>query len=257
MMTMLSEHYGPLEEQLGDLYLPAVARPPIVCLLHGGFWRMPYGREQMTAVAADLAERGFAVWNLEYRRLGARGGGWPGTFDDVVAGVAHLEKVAARGVGLDLRRLTVAGHSAGGQLALWAGGRGVDESPPSTGKRVRIAAVAALAPIADLERAHDLQVGGTAIAELLAGTPQSARTTYRMASPRQLLPLGIPQLLLHGTADDVVPIDISREYARAARLAGDDVELRELDGLGHMEYLDPSSAAHDALCRWLERMTAE
>jgi acetyl esterase/lipase len=89
---MKTERYGPLESQEGDLYLPARTRPPVVCLLHGGFWRMPHGRDQLHAVAEDLARRGFAVWNLEYRRLGTPSGGWPGTFDDVVVGIEHLSR---------------------------------------------------------------------------------------------------------------------------------------------------------------------
>src|SRR5688572_17780234 len=93
---MHATRYGPPVDQEGDLHLPATPRPPVVCLLHGGFWRAPHGRGQMTAIADDLASRGFAVWNLEYRRLGTPGAGWPATMDDVAAGIDHRGGAARR-----------------------------------------------------------------------------------------------------------------------------------------------------------------
>jgi acetyl esterase/lipase len=243
--------YGLFASQDGDLHLPNVPRPAVVCLLHGGFWRMPYGRDQMTPVARDLAGRGLAVWNLEYRRLGAPGGGWPGTFEDVAAGIDHLATLAARGVDLDLARVTVVGHSAGGQLALWSAARARWSGGAVAQPRVRVSAAAGLAPLADLESVHDLGLGGAVVAELLGGSPRERPERYRAASPAALLPLGVPQLILHGLADDVVPIEIARNYARAARAAGDRIEAVELPRTGHMEFLDPQSDAHAALCRWL------
>lgn len=236
--------YGPAVDHQADLHVPATARPAVVCLLHGGFWRMPYGRDQMTAVAEDLAARGFAVWNLEYRRLGSEGAGFPGTMDDVDAGIDHLAKLPALGFDLDLDRVIVAGHSAGGHLALWAGGRA-----PS--RAVRVRAVAGLAPIADLDRAYVLRVGGEVVAELLGGTPAEHPDRLRAASPIQRLPLGVRQLILHGSDDAAVPIELSRRYARAAEAKGDRVELIELPATGHMEFLDPATEAHAAFCRWL------
>lgn len=215
---------------------------------------MPYGRNQMIAIAGDLAGYGFAVWNLEYRRLGAPAGGWPGTFDDVVTGIEHLASLVANGVDLDLTRVTVVGHSAGGQLALWAAARQRAGWPDAATPRVRIAAVVGQAPVADLIRAYDLGVGGSVVAELLGGAPTDQSARYQAVSPLALLPLGVPQFLIHGTADDVVPIEITRTYTQAARTAGDRVEFQELTGAGHMEYLDPSSGAHLALRRWLARL---
>ena len=207
---------------------------------------MPYGRDQMTAIAQDLATRGFAVWNLEYRRLGTAIGGWPGTFDDAIAGVGHLTRLVAGGIDLDLDRVTVVGHSAGGHLALW--------SAAATNQRVQVRAAVGLAPVADLVRAYDLGVGGGAVAELLGGSPTDQAARYQAASPRAMLPLGVRQLVIHGTADEVVPVEISRSYTQAARAAGDRVDLLELPDTGHMDFLDPSSTAHATLCDWLTRM---
>ena len=242
--------YGTLPSQEGDLYLPLGSRLPVVCLLHGGFWRMPYGRDELGAVAADLAARGFAVWNVEYRRLGAPGGGWPGTFHDVAAAIDHLEDFLADGVDLDLDRVTVAGHSAGGHLALWVAAR---NRPPALAApaRVRPFAVAGLAPISDLARTHAGAAGNGAVNELLGGSPGERPERYAAASPIEMLPLGVRQLIVHGVQDEALPIDMSRDYAAAARAAGDAVELVELPAAGHMDSVDPASAAHHALRDWL------
>ncbi len=259
--------YGSLADQVGDLYLPETALPPIICLLHGGFWRLPWGRDHTAAIARDLAHRGFAVWNLDYRRVGTPGGGWPGTLKDVAAGIDHLADLAARGEPLDLRRLTVVGHSAGGHLALWsASGRrrkgqaaacatgapgavGVGVDPPC---KVQITAAVGLAPVADLVLAHELGSGKGAVADFMGASPQKAPERYRSASPAALLPLGVQQLILHGTLDDDVPVDVSRRYAAAAQAAGDDLTFLELEGAAHMDFVDPASAAYAQLCAWLE-----
>lgn len=215
---------------------------------------MPYGRDQMTAIAEDLVSRGFAVWNMEYRRLDAPTGGWPGTFDDVIMGIEQLARFVAGGINLDLERVVVSGHSAGGHLALWAAAQQHREKWNGAKRAVRISAVVGQAPVADLRRAYELGVGGHAVSELLGGIPAEHTERYQAASPYALLPLGVPQLLIHGTEDEVVPIAISRRYTQAARAVGDEVELLELPGTGHMEFLDPASAAHNALCGWLARV---
>lgn len=248
-MDLLTVQYGASVDQQADLYLPATPRPPVVCLLHGGFWRMPYGRDQMAGIASDLAACGLAVWNMAYRRLGAPGAEWPATMDDVAAGIDHLANLGAGGVDVDLGRVIVVGHSAGGHLALWAAGRSHARASSSPGVRIR--AVAGLAPVADLAEAYGRRVGGDVVAELLGGTPSQFPDRLRAASPIAMLPLRARQLILHGTADDAVPIALSRRYARAAEAAGDAVELIELPGTGHMEFLDPASEAHAILRRWL------
>jgi acetyl esterase/lipase len=248
--------YADSDSQVGDLYLPPTGiRPPVVCLLHGGFWRLPYGREEMAPVAADLAARGYAVWNIEYRRIGEPGGGWPGAAEDVAAAVDHLAVLADRGTRLDLGRVAVVGHSAGGHLALCAGARGARQRRFAPSKVVP-SVVCGLAAVADLHEAFLLDAGNGAVQSLLGGSPQRHPERYEQASPRCMLPLGVRQLILHGSADDALPPRLSRTYVQAARGAGDGVDHIELPGMGHMEYLDPGSRAHAHLCNWLGVMLA-
>jgi acetyl esterase/lipase len=201
---------------------------------------MPHGREQLTAVARDLARSGLAVWNLGYSRLGA-GGGWPVTAEDVSAGIDHLMALSEDGCDLDLGRVALVGHSAGGHLALCEGGRRRDGIGAG---RIQLRAVVGLAPLADLIRAHDLRVGGDVVAEFVGASPRERPGLYRAASPAEMLPLGVRQVILHGTADDTVPIELSRHYVHAAEAAGDSAELVELTGGGHMDFLEPTSEAH-------------
>lgn len=203
---------------------------PVAVLVHGGFWRSGYGRDLMDPLAADLAGRGYAVANLEYR-LGAEGG-WPATFLDVAEGVDGLRAVAAP---LDVERVILVGHSAGGQLALWAvRRRGL--APPAVAAR----AVVSLAGVCDLVAGARDGIGEGAVAAFLGGGPDELPERYRLASPLASLPAGVPQLLVHAPGDDRVPIAQSRSYAAAAADAGDPVELLEVEG-GHRTLIDPAS----------------
>jgi acetyl esterase/lipase len=240
--------YGSHRHQFGDLHLPAGDAPtplPVAVVLHGGFWRARFGLDLMDAVCADLAARGWAAWNVEYRRLGRRsGGGVPATLDDVAAAIDHL---ADLGAPLDLERVVTVGHSAGGQLALWAASR--------ASARVRLAGAVGQAAVSDLERAAELQLGGGAVEAFCGGQPAARREAYRAASPAARLPLGVPQLLVHGEADDAVPAELSIRYAQAARAGRDEVTLVLRSGDGHFEHLDPDSVAWGAVVAWLERFT--
>jgi pimeloyl-ACP methyl ester carboxylesterase len=155
-------------------------------------------------------------------------------------------------VSLDITRVIVAGHSAGGQLALWASARHNGRRSPGGPIRIRPRAVAGLAAILDLRALFAAGGGNHAVRELLGGSPAEQPARYAAASPAALLPLGVPQLIIHGTEDDTLPVEVARDYARAATSAGDSIQFRELAHVGHMDYLDPSSDAHDALCDWLE-----
>jgi len=209
---------------------------PIVCVfIHGGFWRARY-----TAVEiADLAHVCAAsdprpwVWNIEYPRVGMAGGGWPGT------ALAVKGAVAAAVTAAEGRPVAVIGHSAGGHLALWA----AREHP--------VALAVSLAGVCDLEAAVDAALGNGAVLEFLGADPDA--DLYAAASPVARLPLACPSLLIHGDADDVVPVQQSRAFAVAACAAGGRCELIELSGGGHFEVVSPSGRAWPVL--W-ERLTA-
>ena len=205
-------------DRLGDADGPLVA-----VFIHGGFWRARYGAEQIAelagACAAD-APRPW-VWNIEYPRVGMPQGGWPGTAEAVRDAVGAAVAAAAG------RPVVLVGHSAGGHLALWA----AREHP--------VAAAVSLAGVCDLRAAVSLSNG--AVRDFAGGDPDDA--FYAAASPAERLPLGVPVLLIHGDADENVPIAQSRSFAAAARAAGDDCVLRELRGAEHFEVVDPAGRA--------------
>ena len=223
----------------------------MVVLIHGGFWRARYKLRLSDDLVGDLAERGWAVWNLEYRRLGWRsGGGWPATFEDVAAGIDVLGTLNEP---IDLARVYSIGHSAGGHLALWAAARkGLPAGAPGAEPRIRPAGAVAQGGVVDLREALRLHLSRDVVRRLLGGPPGKHPRRYDAASPIERLPLGVPQLLIHGEADDVVPISIARGYHRRALEAGDPCELISLPGVGHMEHVDPGSAAWPPVVRWLE-----
>ncbi len=247
--TIMQQAYGPAASQFGELYLPGQPEEggpyPVVLLLHGGFWRVSYGLKLMAGLAEDLAKQGLAVWNIEYRRVGETGGGWPGTLRDVASAADFLTTLAARYT-LDLRRVVAVGHSAGGQLALWLAARTrlLEQGPlASATTPLPLSGVVSLAGVNDLEHAWRLNLGHGAVAELLGGSLTDLPERYTLASPAAHLPLGVPQVLVHGSSDDRVPLEISQAYARKAMAAGDVVTLIELPGADHFVVIDPGSHA--------------
>lgn len=232
-------HYGPHPEQVADLRLPAGEGPhPVALLLHGGFWRARYDRSTLAALAVDLTHRGFAAANVEYRRVGA-GGGIPETLEDVESAV---EALALFDAPLDRSRIVAIGHSAGGHLALWLAGTG------------RVAAAVSLAGVCDLTAAARDGLGDGAAVALAGGTPGERPEAYALADPSLRLPTGTPQVLVHGAADDTVPVEQSRRYARAARAAGDRCELLELAEVGHFELIDPCGGIWPGIAKRLPEL---
>jgi acetyl esterase/lipase len=245
--------YGDHPDQVGNLHLPAGDPPgdgpwPAVVLVHGGFWRYGWDRTLMTPLARDLASRGIAAWNIEYRRVGQEGGGWPGTLEDVADAydvVPGLEDV-------DASRVATVGHSAGGHLALWLAARHrLPEGAPGAGPRLRPSGAVSQAGVSDLVAGARAGLGGGACQALLGGEPDDVPERYAVASPAALLPLGVPQLLVHGARDDLVPADQSRDYAAAARVVGDMVDLVELPAADHFDPIEPTDPAWTAVVDWL------
>ena len=222
--------YGTDPHQFGELTLPSTTGlHPIVIVIHGGFWRAKYDLEYMRPVCESLAAAGIAAWNLEYRRIGNPGGGWPGTLNDVATGSGYLASIAPR-FHLDLNRVIAIGHSAGGHLAFWLASR----------KTILTAAIS-LTGVLDLRRAWELKLSNTVVADFLGGSPDEVPDRYDFASPIEQLPLHIPQKLFHGTNDDDVPFEISQRYVQAAQFRGDDAELIALQGAGHYDVVDPGT----------------
>jgi acetyl esterase/lipase len=215
--------YGPHSEQVADLWLPARAGPhPGVVLVHGGCWRAQYGRDLEDRVAADLAARGLAVWNVEYRRLDCDGD-WPAPLEDLVTAATALPPE------IDPARIALAGHSAGGHLALLAA------------NRVDVRGVLAQAPLCDLPLAARLGSCSGSVERLLEqGAPSPIDD-----------PPALEVLLVHGDADRHVSVELSRGYAN-----GGHAVYVELVGCGHMEHLDPASDAGQLAGNWLERLLA-
>ncbi|MET8826443.1 alpha/beta hydrolase [Streptomyces sp. NPDC004610] len=260
--------YGDHPDQVIDFYTPRTtavesdssALAPLVVVLHGGAWRSAYDRRHIAPFAGFLARRGFAVANVEYRRGGSDGepgdaagaapapaGRWPDTFDDVATAFDALPALAREALpGADPRRTVVAGHSAGGHLALWAAARHV--LPPDAPSHWRIPrpaplrGVVALAPIADFAVAEKLEVCGGAAAQLLGGQEEfGARRPY--VDPALLLPTGIATTLVQGMTDVVVPQAVAESYAEAAAKAGEVVGLTLLADVGHFPLIDPAADA--------------
>src|SRR6202049_1807159 len=201
---------------------------PLVIFIHGGFWSNAYNLEHAGHARAALTRAGAATWNIEYRRVGDPGGGWPGTLDDVLHGAERVIRLAPR-YRLDVQRGGAAGHSAGGQLALWlAAQRAVD-----------LRGVVPLAGVLDLRRAWALRLGDGAVARFLGGSPDQFPQRYAAGSPMELLPISVPQRVIHGTADNIVPFEMSERFSKASKNS----KLIPVQGSGHFELIDPRTRA--------------
>jgi acetyl esterase/lipase len=248
--------YGKDALQYGDLYLPkGGGQHPVIVLIHGGCWlgALP-GPELMDPMVDPLRARGFAVWNIEYRRIGQSGGGYPGTFQDTAAAIDELRTIApARH--LDLDHVVLAGHSAGGHLAAWAAARPriAKTSVLYSKAPLAIRGVVSLSGILDLEfyRATGPSAcGGPATIDALVGRRADP---YADTSPARLLPAGMPETILSGGGDRIVPASFAHDYAKRATAAGDRMEDIELPGAGHFDMIDPLSPAWPAIEAAIEK----
>jgi acetyl esterase/lipase len=233
--------YGPHHSNVGDLWLPVgtSGQLPVVVLIHGGFWRAAYTKRLMNGLARDAVERGWAAWNVEYRRVGllGGGGGWPTTLLDVGAALDHLAMMEDV---IDITRVVTCGHSAGGQLALWAAGRArLPAGSPGSEVAVSVRGAVSLSGVVDLEDADRLGLGAQATAKFVGGHWNEYPDRYRHASPRALLPLGVAQILIHAGNDSVVPSSMSRDYQTEAARKGDSARYLLVDGIGHRQLIDP------------------
>lgn len=220
----------------GLLWLPAEAGPeetfPLVVLIHGGCWLNAYDIEHTYPLSTALAQAGYAVWSIEYSRTGDAGGGWPGTFEDIEAGLAYMSRLGE--FPIDLGRVVIAGHSAGGHLAMLAGGGFLN-----------VKAVIGLAAITDIiEYSQGSNSCQKATLAFMDGDFQDRPDDYRLANPvgKKLHPNSI---LLHGDIDAIVPVDQSTRLEAHADV---------LAGAGHFDWVHPGTPACKRLLKTLDEV---
>lgn len=245
--------YGGDANQFGELRVPSGAGPhPLVILIHGGCWKAEYATLRDLAPMGDaLKGDGVATWNLEYRRLGQPGSGWPGTYLDIARGVDRVRSLASQHA-LDLSRVVVVGHSAGGHLAMWVAARSrlPQSSPLYSRDPLPIRGVVNLAGTADMEAFIPYEMSGCreAVVEgMLGGSPTEMAERYSQASAIKLLPLKIPQVVIWGRRDDLIPVSLAEKYTQAAKQAGDSVRLVIFPDAGHFEIASPLASTWPAV----------
>lgn len=241
--------YGSDVNQFGQLFLPQGHGPfPVAVVIHGGCWKKFADLKNTVPMSDTLRKAGIATWNIEYRRVDSEGGGWPGTYRDIGAAIDYLRTIAGE-YRLDLKHLVLVGHSAGGHLALWAAGRrGLPESSSLYMKNpLPVSGVVNLAGPGRLQtlQADHLQkvCGSVPVTQLLGGEIDKVPERLREGSPAEMLPLGIPQVLITGSLDWLIPPAFGDEYVALAKRAGDRAELTVIEGAGHFEIIAPGTQA--------------
>jgi poly(3-hydroxybutyrate) depolymerase len=235
--------YGTESSQFGDLYLPPASGPyPVVILIHGGCWQAQVGLDHLSQLCKAFTQEGYAVWSVEYRRLGD-GGGWPMTFTDVATSADFLRQIAETHA-LNLSHVVAVGYSAGGHLALWLAGRHrlPADSPIYTATPLPLHGVVSLAGLPDLVEGVKRQLCGGACQTLMGGSPDSVPQRYQQGSPRELLPLGVLQWHIVGALDPIAPADYIQQFVVTATQY-ESVQLDILPEIGHFEFGVPTGQA--------------
>ncbi|MCV3295830.1 MAG: alpha/beta hydrolase [Oenococcus sp.] len=247
MIVSKKIYYGKAPSQFGFLNLPQEKRDKYTTIvtIHGGFWQSFADLTQLQTLTNGLNQRGYAVWNIEYRRIGETGAGWPGTFNDVIDAINFLTELA-HSWPIDKQSVIILGHSAGGHLALWAGLRyrnqALDHSDNIHRLSVKPRMVVSLAAVSNLEDAwqRDTVMGKhSPVTDLMAGTPANKKVDYQSASPLDCLPMGIPQILVQGLKDDFVPSSMTIQYAEKAEKLHDHIELILDPDADHFDLINP------------------
>jgi len=244
--------YGDDPSQFAELRFPNGKGPfPLLFVVHGGFWQSQYGLSHIGHLCAAFTSKGIITCNLEYRRIGNPGGGWPGTFQDIGLATRHILQEMSNDSRFDHIRTAIIGHSAGGHLALWLAGshRIRKGSPLHSEQKQTITRTISLAGVSDLRQAWKTKLGHGTVTRLMGGTPDEHPDRYNAGSPIDLLPTGARQILVHGADDDTVPVSQSDAFVQRAEKLGDRPTLVKLDGIGHYELIDPESEAWPSVAR--------
>jgi acetyl esterase/lipase len=237
-------HYGSDPNQIAEFRFPDGKGPfPLLFVVHGGFWQSLYDLAHIGHLCAAFTSQGIITCNIEYRRIGNPGGGWPGTFQDISLATRSILKTRSSDSRFDLTHTAIIGHSAGGHLALWLVGshRVSRDSPLYHNQKLAIASAISLGGVTDLRLAWQQKLGHGIVNRLMGGTPDEHPDRYDAGSPIQLLPMGARQVLIHGANDDIVPVSQSEAFVQRAEKLGDRSTLVKLDGTGHFELIDPES----------------
>jgi acetyl esterase/lipase len=247
--------YGPDPNQFAELRFPKGQGPfPLLLMIHGGFWQSAYDLKHTGPLCSDLTGRGIVTCNIEYRRIGDPGGGWPGTFQDISLASYRIPEILSSDPRVDMTRSTVMGHSAGAHLALWlVSQHKISKIPPlhETRKSPIVNAIS-LAGVLDLRTAWKQKLGHGIVTRLMDGPPDQHPDRYDAGSPIELLPNGARQALIHGAADNTVPVSQSEQFARKAAESGDECSLVKLEDTGHFELIDPESDAWSSVLTAVE-----
>jgi acetyl esterase/lipase len=245
-------------DQFGDLRVPSGAGPfPVAVVVHGGWWRSMFALTYAGFMSEALTSASVATWNIEFRRVGD-GGGYPNTLYDVTDALDALRRIA-RGYPLDLARVVVTGHSAGGQIAAWLASKPARRELDKFGEPFPLLGAVSVSGALDLKLLSEMGVTdsfGSPARDFLGGMPNEVPTHYANASPAALLPTGLPVIAIHGSKDDVVPPEISRHYVSLAQAAGDPAKLIMLDGVEHFTPFDPSTEGGGIVCDTVLRLLA-
>jgi acetyl esterase/lipase len=242
--SVTRSRYGDDPSQYGDLFLPAATPLATVVVLHGGAWTDGFGADSTRPMSRALQDAGYAVWNLEYRRLGASGG-WPMTFADVAAGIDHLTTLGP----VDTSDVRLIGHSAGGQLAVWAASR--RDGTPGGPSAVTVTACVSLAGVLDLTAASRQRLGGASVDLLMGGPPEAVPDHYDQGDPTRLVPAGCPVVCVHPSDDQVVPREQATAYVAAAGAVEAPATFHEVPG-DHASVIDPHSKSWSTIIGLLE-----
>ena len=248
-------YYGKDSLQYGELHLPSGKGPfPVIVMIHGGCWLAEFDMNHMRALAGAFSDKGYAVWNIEYRRVGHPGGGWPGTFLDVAAAADHVRELAKE-YALDMKQVVAVGHSAGGHLALWLGIRHklTSKSEIYTRNPLPFKGILALEPGTELKLIHHNRVCGHVIDGLMGGSPEEVPEHYRDASPNAQIPIGVPHTVLIGWHSGFGILGSSYYYS--AKEAGDhQVAMVEAPESGHFEMINPDTSTWPIVLRELQKL---
>jgi acetyl esterase/lipase len=237
--------YGPGPLQFGNLRLPKGKGPyPVILFVHGGCYLSQFDIAHAAPLEQAWADAGYAVWSIEYRRVGNEGGGWPNTYEDVARGADYL-RTLARKYSLNLNRVVAAGHSAGGNFALWLAARPhlPSTSPLWNPDPLKVQAVLALAPAPNLADLEGKGVCGNVIDSLMGGSPVEFPDRYAAASPMKLVPVGVPQIVVVGGKDSNWGPSGRTYYAHARNSRDDEVELRIAPESGHFDVIAPPTTS--------------